>query len=241
MDDMGLFVAGYYAGKKKGGGSITMTDTLKIIDEAPAIATVSFSDNGWKMVFKKVDGLHRDRYSYSRYPRSTADATDWRLGKLVNSNALLALCVYFSNTLKWVAEVQYEWNLQSNNYKWGSTPAGERFWKYQQVKWGVATENGDEIQFADNVFRLTELKPLLPSSTSAYASVGLQATYLYDEQVTNYNYDGTVSEIHYNRNLTKGTGYLYTDNIKSEYLPDPENFEKDYVDFMNAVIAYVSK
>ncbi len=239
MDDMGLFVAGYYAGKKKGGGSVTMTDTLKIIDEAPAIATVSFSDNGWKMVLKKVDGLHEDSYSYSKDP--TVAGTDWRLGSLTNSYALLALCVYYSNTLKWVGEAKYEWLLQSNGYSWGSTPAGERFWKYQQVKWGVAVGNDDEIHFVDNVFRLTNLTPLLPSSTSLYASAGIQATYLYDEQITNYNYDGTVSEIRYNRNLTKTTGYWYTAQVKSEYLPDSENFEKDYVDFMNAVIAYVSK
>lgn len=221
-----------------GGGSITMTDTLKIIDEAPAIATVPFSDNGWKMVFKKVDGLHQDSYSYSRpYDKGS---TDWR-GKLNTSYALLVLCVYFSDTLKWVGEANYEWLLQSNSYKWGSTPAGERFWKYHQIKWGVATGNDDEIQFVDNVFRLTELKPLLPSSTSAYASVGFQATYLYDEQAINYDYDGTVLNINYNRNLTKTTGYWYTNVVKNEYLPDPENFEKDYVDFMNAVIAYVSK
>lgn len=235
------FLEAAYIAKKMSGGSNDMPETLKIIDEAPAIATVPFSDNGWKIVFKKVDGLHQDSYTYSRYPRSTADATDWRLGKLVNSNALLALCVYFSNTLKWVAEVQYEWKLQSNNYKWGLTPAGERFWKYQQIKWGVATGNDDEIQFADNVFRLTELKPLLPSSTSAYASVGLQATYLYDEQVINYDYDGTVLNINYNRNLTKTTGYWYTNVVKNEYLPDPENFEKDFINFCDAVMAYVSK
>lgn len=238
MDDMGMFMAGYCAGKKKGGGSITMTDTLKIIDEAPAIATVSFSDNGWKMVLKKVDGLHQDSYWYSREDK---DSTDWCLGKLNNSYALLALCVYYSNTLKWVGEAKYEWLLQSNSYKWGLVGDDELFWRYQQVKWGVAVESGDEIHFVDNVFRLTNLTPLLPSSTSLYASAGIQATYLYDEQITNYNYDGTVSEIRYNRNLTKTTGYWYTAQVKSEYLPDSENFEKDYVDFMNAVIAYVSK
>ena len=231
--------AAYMAKMMSGGGSITMTDTLKIIDKAPAIATVSFSDNGWKMVLKKVDGLHQDSYSYSKDP--STGGTDWRLSSLTNSYALLALCVYYSNTLKWVGEARYEWLLQSNAYKWGLTPAGERFWKYQQVKWGVAVGNDDETHFEDNVFRLTNLTPLLPSSTSLYASAGMQATYSYDEQVTNYNYDGTVSEIRYNRNLTKTTGYWYTDNVKSEYLPDPKNFEKDYVDFMNAVIAYVSK
>lgn len=227
-----------YGGK---GGSVQpiMTDTLKIIDKAPAIATVFFSDNGWKMVFKKVDGLHQDRYSYSKDP--STGGTDWRLGSLIRSSALLALCVYFSNTLKWVGEAKYEWLLQSNRYKWGLADGNERFWKYQQVKWGVATGNDDEIQFVDNVFRLTNLRPVLPTSTGTYASAGIYATYLYDEQVTAYNYDGTVSGVHYNRNITKETGYWYTDNVKSEYLPDPENFEKDYVDFMNAVIAYVNK
>lgn len=222
-----------YGGK---GGS--MTDTLKIIDEAPAIATMPFSDNGWKMVLKKVDGLHQDGYLYSREDK---DSTDWRLGSLTNSYALLTLCVYYSNTLKWVGEAKYAWLLQSNNYKWGLTPAGERFWKYQQVKWGVAVESGNEIHFVDNVFRLTNLRPILPSSTSTYASAGIYATYLYDEQITDYNYDGTVSGVSYNRNLTKETGYWYTNVVKNEYLPDPENFEKDYVDFMNAVIAYVNK
>ena len=239
MDDMGLFVAGYYAGKKKGGGSITMTDTLKIIDEAPAIATVSFSDNGWKMVLKKVDGLHQDSYSYSRDP--TTRGTDWRLGSLTNSYALLALCVYYSNTLKWVGEAKYEWLLQSNGYKWGLVDDGELFWRYQQVKWGVAVENGDEIHFVDNVFRLTNLRPILPSSTSTYASVGMYATYLYDEQITGYNPDGTVSGVRYNRNLTKKIGYWYTNSVKSEYLPDPENFEKDFINFCDAVMAYVNK
>lgn len=230
--------AAYMAKMMSDGSSVIMTDTLKIIDEAPAIATVSFSDNGWKMVLKKVDGLHQDSYLYSREDKGS---TDWRLGKLIDSYALLALCVYSSNTLKWVGEARYDWLLQSNSYKWGSVGDDKLFWKYQQVKWGVAVESGDEIHFVDNVFRLTNLTPLLPSSTSTYASAGIQATYLYDEQVTNYNYDGTVSDVHYNRNLTKTTGYWYTAQVKSEYLPDPENFEKDYVDFMNAVIAYVSK
>ena len=239
MDDMGLFVAGYYAGKKKGGGNVTMTDTLKIIDEAPAIATVSFSDNGWKMVLKKVDGLHQDSYSYSRDP--TVTGTDWRLGSLTNSYALLALCVYYSNTLKWVGEAKYEWLLQSNGYKWGLVGDDELFWKYQQVKWGVAVENGDEIHFVDNVFRLTNLRPVLPTPTGTYAGAGINATYLYDEQITDYNPDGTVSGVRYNRNLTKGTGYWYTNIIKSEYLPDPENFTKDFINFCDAVMAYVSK
>lgn len=230
--------AAYMAKMMSDGSSVIMTDTLKIIDEAPAIATVSFSDNGWKMVLKKVDGLHQDSYLYSREDK---DSTDWCLGKLNSSYALLALCVYYSNTLKWVGEAKYEWLLQSNSYKWGLVGDDELFWRYQQVKWGVAVENGDEIHFVDNVFRLTNLTPLLPSSTSLYASAGIQATYLYDEQITLYNYDGTISETRYNRNLTKTTGYWYTAQVKSEYLPDPENFEKDYVDFMNAVIAYVSK
>ncbi len=231
--------AAYMAKMMSGGGSITMTDTLKIIDEAPAIATVSFSDIGWKMMLKKVDGLHQDSYSYSRDP--TTGGTDWRLGSLTNSYALLALCVYYSNTLKWVGEAKYEWLLQSNSYKWGLVGDDELFWRYQQVKWGVTVENGDEIHFVDNVFRLTNLTPLLPSSTSLYASAGIQATYLYDEQITLYNYDGTVSETRYNRNLTKTTGYWYTNSVKSEYLPDPENFEKDFINFCDAVMAYVSK
>ena len=230
--------AAYMAKMMSDGSSVIMTDTLKIIDEAPAIATVSFSDNGWKMVLKKVDGLHQDSYWYSREDK---DSTDWCLGKLNSSYALLALCVYYSNTLKWVGEAKYEWLLQSNSYKWGWVGDDELFWRYQQVKWGVAVESGDEIHFVDNVFRLTNLRPVLPTSTSIYASAGIYATYLYDEQITDYNPDGTVSGVRYNRNLTKETGYWYTNNIKSEYLPDSENFEKDYVDFMNAVIAYVSK
>ena len=221
-----------------GGGSVVMTDTLKIIDEAPAIATVSISDGGWKMVFKKVDKLHKDSYSYSKDP--STGGTDWRLGSLIGSYALLALCVYYSNTLKWVGGTEYEWNLQSNNYEWGLADGKERFWKYQQVNWGMATGNDDNIQFVDNVFRLTDFRPMLPTSTGEYALAGIYAKYLYDEQITDYDYKGTVSGVRYNRNLTKGM-YLYTNNIKSEYLPDPENFEKDYVDFMNAVIAYVSK
>ncbi len=227
-----------YGGK---GGSVQpiMTDTLKIIDKAPAIATVSFSDGGWKMVLKKVDELHQDGYLYSKDP--STGGTDWHLGSLTDSRALLALCVYYSNTLKWVGEAQYAWLLQFNNYKWGLVGNDELFWKYQQAKWGVAVESGDEIHFVDNVFRLTNLRPILPSSTSTYASAGIYATYLYDEQITDYNYDGTVSGVRYNRNITKETGYWYTNQVKSEYLPDPENFEKDYVDFMNAVIAYVNK
>lgn len=233
------FLEAAYMAKMMSGGSSNMSETLKIIDKAPAIATVPFSDGGWKMVFKKVDGLHQDSYSYSKDP--STGGTDWRLGSLIGSSALLALCVYFSNTLKWVGEAKYEWLLQSNYYKWGLADGNERFWKYQQVKWGVATGNDDKIQFVDNVFRLTNLRPVLPTSTGTYASAGIYATYLYDEQVTDYNYDGTVSGVRYNRNITKETGYWYTNNVKSEYLPDPKNFEKDYVDFMNAVIAYVSK
>nr|DAO63035.1 MAG TPA: hypothetical protein [Caudoviricetes sp.] len=230
----GIVVGALLAAQNTEGGGVVMTDTLKIIDEAPVVATVSFSDNGWKMVLKKVDGLHQDSYLYSRKDK---DSTDWHLGKLNSSYALLALCVYYSNTLKWVGEAKYEWLLQSNNYKWGDG----LFWRYQQVKWGVAVESGDEIHFVDNVFRLTNLTPLLPSSTSLYASAGIQATYLYDEQITDYNPDGTVSGVRYNRNLTKATGYWYTNIVKNEYLPDPENFERDYTDFLNAVIAYVNK
>lgn len=221
-----------------GSGSVVMTDTLKIIDDAPAIATVSFSDNGWKMVLKKVDNLQDKAWFYSRADK---EATTWH-SYCVASYSALALCVYYSNTLKWVAPLKYEWLLSNDYYKYGLVDGETRFWKYQQAKWGVAVGNDDEIHFVDNVFRLTNLQPILPTSTSATGvTAGIYATYLYDEQITDYNYDGTVSGVRYNRNLTKGTGYWYTNQVKSEYLPDPENFEKDYVDFMNAVIAYVNK
>lgn len=222
-----------------GGGSVIMTDTLKIIDEAPAIATVSFSDNGWKMVLKKVDTLQNNFWNHVR---DDSDTSIWHTYKS-DSYGALALCVYSANTLKWVAPLKYEWLLSTDRYKYGSisTVDGTLFWKYQQVKWGVAVGDDDDIHFVDNVFRLTDLRPILPTSTSTYASVSIYATYLYDEQITDYDYDGTVSGVRYNRNLTKTTGYWYTNEIRSEYLPDPENFTKDYSNFCDAVWAYVNK
>ena len=220
-----------------GDGSVIMTDTLKIIDEAPAIATVSFSDNGWKMVIKKVDNLQDNAWNHSRADSNTSI---WHTYNM-SSHGAFALCVYSANTLKWVAPLKYEWLLSRDNYKYGLVDDETRFWKYQQVKWGVAVGDDDDIHFVDNVFRLTNLRPMLPTSTSTSAPPGIYATYLYDEQITDYNYDGTVSGVRYNRNLTGTINYWYTNEIRSEYLPDPENFTKDFINFCDAVMAYVSK
>ena len=47
MDDMGLFVAGYYAGKKKGGGSVTTETMFDRISKLPTVFAFDIAD-GWR-------------------------------------------------------------------------------------------------------------------------------------------------------------------------------------------------
>lgn len=217
---------------------IVMSDVLKIIDEAPALATIDFGS--WSMVFKKVDELPKNTYQKAR---SGNASNDWQTHK-IQSYAMMCICVYCGTTLKWISNPKYLWALSTDYYKFGSLGGEQIHWKYYQVRWGIATgDSDDDTTFTENVIRITDVQPLLPSKTSTAVTVGMKVTWLYDEQIINYNYDGTIDNLRYNRNLTNDTGYSYVNDIELCFVAnaDVENLEKDYSAFCEAVMAYVSK
>lgn len=213
-------------------GGSAANPTEQLIDQAPALATIDLGS--WSMVFKKVDALQKNRYSTIR---SEDDSNDWQTRK-TDSYAMTCMCVYCGNTLKWVSDLTYVWRLSADYYKYDRANGEYVFWKYYQVRWGIATgDSDDNTTFAENIIRITDVKPILPSKTSEYVKPGMVVTWLYDEQVIHYNYDGSIDNLHYNRNLTRDTGYLYADEMELCFGTN----EKDYSAFCEAVMAYVNQ
>ena len=235
MDDMGLFVLGYQAGKKKGGSPVNPTEQLKLIDQAPALATIDLGS--WSIKIKKVDDLTQDRYSTWRYDGSSST---WYTDHTI-SYALIAVCVYCGTKLKWVIP-SYSWLLLQDRYRYDSMGEGVIHFKYNQVRWGAADvdENDNIVNFTENIIRIDSITPTFPKSTSLYADTAITLTYKYDQQVINYLYDGSIDNISYNRNLTQTTRYnlWYFD---SSFTVDPKNIKNDYADFCDAIMAYVNQ
>lgn len=219
-----------------GGGNsqpIIMSDTLKLVDEAVPLATINLGD--WSMVFKKVDTLTRHTVQSIR---SDSSSDNW-VTKTIEVYAAVCECVYYGDTLKWMNYPDYYWRLSTDYYKFGSLGDETLFWKYYQVRSGMAVGDDDNTTFTENVIRITEVKPLLPSSTSTGGYVGMSVKWLYDEQITNYNYDGSIDNLRYNRGLTDSVGKFFN-GVPKEYIVDFENYEKDYANFWKSVMAYVS-
>ena len=235
MDDMGLFVLGYQMGKKKGGSPANPTEQLKLIDQAPALATIDLGS--WSIKIKKVDDLTQDRYSTWRYDGSSST---WYTDHTI-SYALIAVCVYCGTKLKWVIP-SYSWLLLQDRYRYDSMGEGVIHFKYNQVRWGAADvdENDNIVNFTENIIRIDSITPTFPKSTSLYADTAITLTYKYDQQVINYLYDGSIDNISYNRNLTQTTRYnlWYFD---SSFTVDPKNIKNDYADFCDAIMAYVNQ
>ena len=235
MDDMGLFVLGYQAGKKKGGSPVNPTEPLKLIDQAPALATIDLGS--WSIKIKKVDDLTQDRYSTWRYDGSSST---WYTDHTI-SYALIAACVYCGTKLKWVIP-SYSWLLLQDMYRYDSMGEEVIHFKYNQVRWGAADvdENDNIVNFTENIIRIDSITPTFPKPTSSYADTTITLTYKYDQQTINYLYDGSIDNISYNRNLTQTIRYnlWYFDN---SFTVDPKNIKNDYAAFCDAVMAYVNQ
>ncbi len=218
-----------------GGSPANPTEPLKLIDQAPALATIDL--NSWSIKIKKVDDLTESLYQTTR-ANSTSDNwyTDLRY-----SYALIAACVYCGTELKWVIP-SYSWLLLQDMYRYDSLNEVVMHNKYSQVRWGAAEvdENDSIVNFTENIIRIDSITPTFPKPTSLYADTSIILTYKYDQQVINYLYDGSIDNISYSRNLTQTTTYKlwYFDDI---FTVEPKNIKNDYTDFCDAVMAYVNQ
>lgn len=218
-----------------GGSPANPTEPLKLIDQAPALATIDL--NSWSIKIKKVDDLTESLYQTTR-ANSTSD--NWYTD-LQYSYALIAACVYCGTELKWVIP-SYSWLLLQDMYRYDSLNEVVMHNKYSQVRWGAAEvdENDSIVNFTENIIRIDSITPTFPKPTSLYADTSIILTYKYDQQVINYLYDGSIDNISYSRNLTQTTTYKlwYFDDI---FTVEPKNIKNDYTDFCNAVMAYVNQ
>ena len=218
-----------------GGGPANPTEQLKLIDQAPALATIDL--NSWSIKIKKVDDLTQSLYQTTR---ANSTSNTWYTD-LMYSYALIAACVYCGTELKWVIP-SYSWLLLQDMYRYDSLNEVVMHNKYSQVRWGAAEvdENDSIVNFTENIIRIDSITPTFPKSTSLYADPAIILTYKYDQQVINYLYDGSIDNISYSRNLTRTTTYKlwYFDDI---FTVEPKNIKNDYADFCDAVMAYVNQ
>ena len=218
-----------------GGGPVNPTEQLKLIDQAPALATIDIGS--WSIKIKKVDDLTESLYQTTR----ANDTSNTWYTDLMYSYALIAACVYRGTELKWVIP-SYSWLLLQDMYRYDSMNEVVMHNKYSQVRWGAAEvdENDDIVNFTENIIRIDSITPTFPKSTSLHAETVITLTYKYDQQVINYLYDGSIDNISYNRNLTYTSRYnlWYFD---SSFTADPKNIKNDYADFCDAVMAYVNQ
>ena len=218
-----------------GGGPANPTEQLKLIDQAPALATINL--NSWSIKIKKVDDLTQSLYQTTR---ANSTSNTWYTD-LMYSYALIAACVYCGTELKWVIP-SYSWLLLQDMYRYDSMNEVVMHNKYSQVRWGAAEvdENDSIVNFTENIIRIDSVTPTFPKSTSLYADTSIILTYKYDQQVINYLYDGSIDNISYSRNLTRTTTYKlwYFDDI---FTVEPKNIKNDYADFCDAVMAYVNQ
>lgn len=230
----GLIHRGFSSGKE-GGSPVNPTEQLKLIDQAPALATIDIGS--WSIKIKKVDDLTQSLYQTTR---ANSTSNTWYTD-LTYSYALIAVCVYCGTKLKWVIP-SYSWLLLQDMYRYDSMNEVVMHNKYSQVRWGAAEvdENDDIVNFTENIIRIDSITPTFPKSTSLYADTAITLTYKYDQQVINYLYDGSIDNISYNRNLTQTTRYnlWYFD---SSFTVDPKNIKNDYADFCDAIMAYVNQ
>lgn len=218
-----------------GGGPANPTEQLKLIDQAPALATIDL--NSWSIKIKKVDDLTQSLYQTTR---ANSTSNTWYTD-LMYSYALIAACVYCGTELKWVIP-GYSWLLLQDMYRYDSTNEVVMHNKYSQVRWGAAEvdENDSIVNFTENIIRIDSVTPTFPKSTSLYADPAIILTYKYDQQVINYLYDGSIDNISYSRDLTRTSTYKlwYFDD---SFTVDPKNIKNDYADFCDAVMAYVNQ
>ena len=230
--------AAYISKAMSGGGEGSMTECLKVIDDAPELYRLSFSENGWAMVFKKVDNLTQNNYQAQR---SDTSSTEWISSRVYVKTALV-LCVYFGNKLKWIAEPSFDWTNENISYKFSSLDDDKIYHKYQEVHWGIAVGTDPDITFVPDVLRITNVQPSLPLVNYATVmNVGLRISYVYDTQTVNYNYDGSISNTTYGTGITGAFQKMTLSEIPSECIVDLENFGKDIVAFNAAVWEYVNK
>lgn len=236
--------AAYMAKMMSGGGSVIMTDTLKIIDEAPRIATISFEDDGWKLVFKKVDGLTGDSYVYKRW---SSDFDTWKAYAEEIYSALV-LCVYKGNKLKWTTTPQFICPYQSNGYTFTD---GTKPYLSSRTSYGIASGEEPNVIFVPNVLRITNLIPTLPKKDTtnivSASNLSVQVNYTFDSQSVQYNAGGEIIHTSYSKN-NSGSFYGYPLGscsgghnvfaISSNEIVDYDNIENDIGEFCEAVFAY---
>ena len=221
-----------------GGGGGSATERLKIIDNAPELYRLSFSENGWAMVFKKVDDWTQNNFQSQRPDTSTSEWTT----SLIYVKSALVLCVYFGNKLKWIAEPSFDWTKGSSSYKFSSVSGESVYHKYQETHWGVAVGSDPNIRFVPDVLRITNVQPSLPTvKYSTVMNAGLRVSYVYDTQSINYDYDGTVTGTTYSTGITGAFQKMTLSEISIECITDLNSFLNDIAAFNAAVWAYVNK
>lgn len=227
------FLEAAYMAKMMSGGGSNMSETLKIIDEAPELCRVKLGD--WFLVVKKADKLTRSIYNNSR-PSGTS--ANWFTDKTVVYSTI-ALCVYCGTKLKWVGDIKQEvWKLQDKSYIYTSVYGYDEPVHHllNSVEYGVLSNN----VLTPNIIRVTKVTPYLPTKTSQYCSVSLAMTYMYDQRSTTYLWDGTVNQVNDNTGLTGAINFS-TGIISSNLAANPDTLDDDVAAFRNAVMAYVSK
>lgn len=215
--------------------SVEITDRLKIIDDAPALAKIDIGDSGWSMVVKKIDALNRRDFQTSR---DNSDSAEWKTAE-TNIYTPFTLCIYKGTSIKWVPRCNDTIESKNDKYKWSLVSNGDHVYhKYQQIISGTAVGDDPDIDFKPDVIQIGSIQTYFPSSSSTYISPQLYVSCIYDQKTINYDTDGTIVSTTYNRNLQKS--FILTALFNIEDAADPSNLQNDIADFCIAVYNFVT-
>ena len=228
------FIAGYILGLEEGG--VEITDRLKIIDDAPALAKIDIGDSGWSMVVKKIDALNR---RYFQTSRDNSDSAEWKTSEYA-IHTPFTLCIYKGTSIKWVPRCNADIESKNDKYKWSLVSNGDHVYhKYQQILSGIAVGDDPNIIFTPDDVQIGSIQTYFPTSSSTYISPQLNVSYIYDQQVINYDTDGTtIVSTTYNRNLQNSMILTALSDI--EEAADSSNLQNDIADFCIAVYNYAN-
>lgn len=150
MDDMGLFVAGYYAGKKKGGKTVEIDPRIKQLDALAPLCVVGIAD-GWNVRVKIASDI--DNMQYFQFGNTH--------GGIVNYITMWTLyyCVYLNDEFKY------------------ATCQNPFYMKYQENYQNADVPNRLYFISQNTDFLITSASPTFRSGGD-FLSISLEGTYI---------------------------------------------------------------
>lgn len=220
MDDMGLFVLGYQAGKKKSGGA---DDRIEKINNAETIVNFPMP-NGWSIRFKIVFDIVKETYSVYTDPDTSEYVSRW----IYRYPALLA-CAYKNDTFRYAVNQKHDIPY-NRSYTTLSVSGKNVLFLQQDIDFGILPDPDDEDSFAPDKIKITSVTM---TRNAPYLNIG----YTYKRRVRKYDAYGNLTETQFVDETDKTyNSFMLSDIVIAN---DPGIIADTIADFYAAYKIYV--